>query len=112
MARIRSIWAAAPRAAGSEATTIEGPAEEIGRAILAYCDIGITDFIVRGLRSTDAIAALERRSRRWCDAGSRIEAQCRASSQVSSQPGRVWGGGGATGRKVLGATESGVFSSN
>jgi alkanesulfonate monooxygenase len=50
--------AATARAAGSEATLIDGTAEEIGRAILDYCDIGITDFIVRGLRSTDEIAGL------------------------------------------------------
>src|SRR4029450_7624313 len=48
--------AAAARSAGSEATRIGGTAEEIGRAILDYCDIGITDFIVRGLRSADEIS--------------------------------------------------------
>jgi alkanesulfonate monooxygenase len=47
---------AAPRRAGSEATTIEGTAEDIRRVVLAYCDIGISDFIVRGLRSTDEIS--------------------------------------------------------
>ena len=39
---------------------IAGSAEKIGLALLDYCDIGVTDFIVRGLRSAAEISAFGR----------------------------------------------------
>ena len=44
----------------AEATLIAGPPENIGLAILDYCAIGVTDFIVGGLRSAAEIAAFGR----------------------------------------------------
>ena len=44
----------------AEATLISGPPENIGLAILDYCAIGVTDFVVGGLRSAAEIAAFGR----------------------------------------------------
>ena len=49
-----------PKPTASEATVIAGSAEKIGFALLDYCDIGVTDFIVRGLRSAAEISAFGR----------------------------------------------------
>jgi alkanesulfonate monooxygenase len=44
----------------AEATPISGPPENIGLAILDYCAIGVTDFVVGGLRSSAEVAAFGR----------------------------------------------------
>ena len=44
----------------AEATPIAGPPENVGLAILDYCAIGVTDFVVGGLRSAAEVAAFGR----------------------------------------------------
>jgi alkanesulfonate monooxygenase len=44
----------------NQATVISGSVETISLAILDYCDIGVTDFSVRGLRSAAEISAFGR----------------------------------------------------
>jgi alkanesulfonate monooxygenase len=55
---IRRVSEAKPVA--REATVIAGSAEKIGLALLDYCDIGVTDFIVGGLRSAAEVSAFGR----------------------------------------------------
>ena len=56
----RSVEAQPATAEPAEATPISGPPENIGLAILDYCAIGVTDFVVGGLRSAAEITAFGR----------------------------------------------------
>ena len=59
--KIRRVAEAQPAAVQpGDATPISGPPENIGLAILDYCAIGVTDFVIGGVRSAAEIAAFGR----------------------------------------------------